>query len=69
MRIDWCIPDMLCRLRFVVNGIRSLFGLVVLLNVFMFKSNSLVNPKNLYGFSGLGRTRRGLVGLKYLYIY
>ena len=35
------------RLRFVLNDIRSLFHQVVLKCVLMFKSNSLVNPKDL----------------------
>ena len=48
----------------VLDDIRNLFRLVVLKCVFMFKSNSLVNPKNLQCFSGVGKTRRGLVGLK-----
>ena len=54
------------RLRSVLDGTRSLFRLVVLKYVFMFKSNSLVNPKDLC-FSGVDRNRRGLVGLKYIY--
>ena len=51
--------------RFVLDGIRSLFRLVFFYCVFMFKSNSLVSPKDLQCFSGVDRTRRGLVGLKY----
>ena len=35
-------------LRFVLDGVRSLFRLVDLTCVFMFKTNSLVHPKNLY---------------------
>ena len=38
------------RLRFVLDGMRSLFPLVVLKCVFMFKSNSLVNPTILLFF-------------------
>ena len=54
------------RLSFVLDGIRSLFRLVVLKCVFTFKANSFVNPKDFYCFSGVDRTRRGLVGLKYM---
>ena len=31
------------------------------------KSNSRVNPKDLYCFAGVDRTRCGLVGLKYIW--
>ena len=58
----------LYRLRFVLGDIRSLFRLVVLKCVFTFKSNSLCKcEKKRYQvvFSGVDRTRRGLVGLKH----
>ena len=57
------------RLTFVLDSMRSLFRLLVLICVFMFKSNSLVNPKNLQCFSGLDRTRRGLEGRKYSFFF
>ena len=46
---------------------RSLFRQVVLKCVFVFRSNSLVNPKDLC-FSGVDGTRRGLLELKYIYL-
>ena len=38
------------RLRFVLDGMRSLFPLLALKCTFMFKSNSLVNPKDFVFF-------------------
>ena len=46
---------------------RSLFRQVVLKCVFVFRSNSLVNPKDLC-FSGMDGTRWGPVELKYIFL-
>ena len=45
----------------------NFFHQVVLKCIFMFKSNSPVNPKDLQCFSGIDMARIGLVELKYTY--
>ena len=47
------------RLRFVLDGMRNLFHLVVLECIFMFKSSSLVNPKDMQCFSGIDMGQKG----------
>ena len=62
----WAMYD----LRFVLDGVRSLFRLVDLTCVFMFKTNSLVHPKNLYQvvFFWYRQDQKGTGGSE-IYIY